>query len=66
MSIITYKIPDLAKHDEHFLHIEELIEAKRRILLEKQKTYYEENVEKIKSKCKVYRDKHKDKNAEYK
>jgi hypothetical protein len=37
MSIISYEIPDLAKHDEYFLHIEELIEAKRRILLEKQK-----------------------------
>jgi len=37
MDIISYEIPDLAKHDEYFLHIEELIEAKRRILLEKQK-----------------------------
>ena len=36
MSNIMYAIP-LAKQDEQFLHIEELIEAKRRMLLDKQK-----------------------------
>ena len=36
MDIIACDMP-LAKHDEYFLHIEELIEAKRRMLLEKQK-----------------------------
>jgi len=36
MSNIMYAMP-LAKQDEQFLHIEELIEAKRRMLLDKQK-----------------------------
>jgi flagellar biosynthesis chaperone FliJ len=36
MDIITYEMP-LAKQDKEFLHIEEVIEAKRRLLLEKQK-----------------------------
>jgi len=36
MNNIVYATP-LAKQDEQFLHIEELIEAKRRMLLDKQK-----------------------------
>ena len=36
MNVIAYETP-LAKQDEQFLHIEEVIEAKRRMLLEKQK-----------------------------
>jgi hypothetical protein len=36
MNNIMYAMP-LAKQDEQFLHIEELIEAKRRMLLDKQK-----------------------------
>jgi uncharacterized protein YbbC (DUF1343 family) len=38
MNNIVYATP-LAKQDEQFLHIEELIEAKRRMLLEKQKKF---------------------------
>ena len=40
MEIVAYKIPNsLAEKDDQFLNIEELIEAKRRMLLEKQKKF---------------------------
>ena len=42
MEIVAYKMPmtnSLAEKDEQFLHIEELIQAKRRMLLEKQKKF---------------------------
>jgi len=38
MEIVSYKIPNsLAEKDDQFLNIEQVIEAKRRMLLEKQK-----------------------------
>jgi hypothetical protein len=40
MDIVSYKIPNsLAEKDEQFLNIEQIIEAKRRMLLEKQKKF---------------------------